>query len=253
MKGAAIFLCFSLLCACRSETDNTPDLPEPPTTSESPSPIVTAREGPRRTFAARIWKTSLGTMYNNYLFNTDDREALPARARQIVDRILSDPNQLAVRVSAMQIMNEDLYVGEMVDENVMARMSLLEDELNQARHKEKSEAVTGILEQIPIFFLATLPMGSPLIRSEMSGYFRQLTRRSIARIRRKELPPPGEVQWSRIMSSESLQEYEVGKALSAFSKTFAPISMVEWLRIQKAEDEAGESVPREEIAEAKDF
>jgi hypothetical protein len=65
------------LVACQRENSPTPLLaPRPP---PSPNPTM-PRSTSRSQLANVLWKTSLGQMYNDYLFSPFEREQLPERA-----------------------------------------------------------------------------------------------------------------------------------------------------------------------------
>lgn len=274
-RTARIAFCFIFVCGCRpggddprpeaspakpsAPTPTEPPLEAPPATtsnaSTEPSPDV--REQPPETarsrLAAAMWNTTLGRMYSRFLFSKEDRERLPNQARGIVERILSDNDQTASRLAAMHIMNDDIRLKEQTDHDITARIAMLEDELNKSRHKIKSKALTLILGQIPFILMPSLVWGSPLIRKEIRKQYRAYVRQFVAKVRKKEVPPRERVPWSRIKSAEALEEYEVGKALSAFSKTFGSASVLELLMVQKAEENAGSEALEEELALVKDL
>jgi hypothetical protein len=245
-------LCFTVLVACQQGGRHrafTPPQQEQKPEPAGPEPESPPRQTPekRRAFAARLWATSLGRLYQVYLFGSDSREDLPRRAREIVDRVYSDTNQTVAKVTALQALDEDLYVIGKVNDDVLARLFLLEEELTKGRRREEKSILRGIGEQIPFVFLATLPWGSPLLRGEVKNVFQKIGRRGVALIKREAPPPYHSVQWRRLGSREFFEDYEFGKALESFSKTAVPYALVEWVILDRKIEGSGEGLSQDEL------
>lgn len=112
-----------------------------------------------------LWKTPLGQLYSEYLFTpTPDHADLPLWARMLAARVYREPNFLPLRISALVIMSEDLYVREKRTADVANRQQILHEHLSQKEDLAKQRddvqygnAVSGVVA-------GSLAYASPAVR-----------------------------------------------------------------------------------------
>lgn len=254
-----VLLCALLSCQREADRQNSsfnqqPAEPTPVPSPSSPVDHTNRTDRPfRAQFADRLWETSLGKLYRAFLLSTIDREEIPIRARQIAERLYSDTDQTVARIKALQILNEDLYVKGKVDEDIVIRISLLEQKMTDGRQKVESSTVKMILGQIPFVFLASLPTGSPLVRSETKKFFRGYGARVVAWVKWVKAPPGPDMQWRRLASKDVFHNYELGKPIETFSRTAIPLTMTEWVYSEQKIGGSGEDLSQFEIEKAANF
>ena len=142
--------------------------------------------------ADSLWQTPLGQLYNEYLFSpTPDHADLPLWARLLAKRIFQQPNMLNLRVAALQIMLEDLYVREKMTPDASDRVMILNAHIAQKdRLFDQQLRYKAAYVVMPVV-LAAMPFGSRIFRQEASkvveaGY-RRIRGRPIRAGRRPKL------------------------------------------------------------------
>jgi len=235
---------------------------DPPSVSETASPQphfeatpeqASSTPSPRAQFANRIWTTSLGKMYDRFLDSTTDSESLPVLARQIADKILSNADQTIAMIAAIRMMNEDLYVTREADDDVLARISMLDQELAKGRQLIETNTLEMIAGRIPFVFLATIPIGSPLVRAEFKEFIKGHGRRTVAWFKNVSRPPAPVIHWRRIKSSEFFTDYEIGKPIDDLAKTKIPLALVQWLKTERQFQTPAEDLSSAEIEATANF
>lgn len=76
---------------------------------------------------------------------------------------------------------------------------------------------------LPFFFLASLPVGSPIVRFELKNFFKGHGARVVAWIKGTDVPPAPGIAWGRIRK-DAIKDYEFGKPVDAFSGEFLTLS-----------------------------
>lgn len=184
----------------------------------------------RKKIANALWQTPLGQMYLTYLTDPIDRMDIVARGNQIVDRVFSDGDQAVKRVAALQILTEDAYVSGYMTEEALDRLAILEGQVSAARLRASRNMPRTLAYQAAIFFVTSLPFGSPIVRREGDKILTLVTRniRSILGLRgltgfaRDE----EELRLRRLLTKEVFKRYEFSKAMGFFFGTYGPFSMV---------------------------
>jgi hypothetical protein len=231
------------LCACapEHETDSTvrpppaPQVETEPTASDeakTKSPEIVPVSVARPPYADVLWKTTLGISYNELLFADYPRELFPSRSERLALRVVSDKEKYAARMAAIQIMNEDLYVTQKMNDEIRAKIHLLETAIQSDREDVQKSALKTVISHIPYVFLVSLPMGSPMVRSEISRFLKGWSGYALSRVRNKIVPPPAGVKWRALFSTKVLENYEIGKPAGLFFQAVAPYSMIEFFLVQ---------------------
>lgn len=147
-----------------------------------------------------LWATPLGQLYEEYLFSpTPDHADLPLWARLLVKRMFQEPNLLAVRLIALQIMFEDLYVREKLNDDVLRRAAIL------GQHIEEKEALVDQARRYKKGFLsgtliaASVPFGSRAFRQES----RKLMRMALRGLRGQATHPSRRPRLKRVVNNFS--------------------------------------------------
>lgn len=201
---------------------------------------------PERRIASVLWMTTLGISYQEFLFTDYPLELFPRRCEQLALRIASDTKKLPPRIAALQMLNEDLYVTGRMNEDVRSRIQLLEAEISKDRQEGQRSAVKTVANHIPFLFLASLPWGSPLIRSEIQNFQKAWSHYVISRAQRISVPRPPAVKWRQIFSKQALNDYEIGQPMKLFFQTVGPFSVLDLFLVQ---DVAGNLVGEATIEE----
>lgn len=136
-----------------------PLLPQDLKQSDSPEVLAQVKRA--------MWSTTLGGLLRAYLFELSNPDLVSSRAHDIVERVFSNVRLSLTRVSAIQLMIEDLYEKNLVDKTVNDRISLLQSSLALKRNFLASEASKDLFAQIPIFVAIGLVGGSPLVREQL--------------------------------------------------------------------------------------
>lgn len=260
VHGTTVLIVLSL-CGCGgSRGDSTippipqPETPTPPAPDEQPSPTTPSEEEElRRSYAEILWQTNLGKSYRELLFADYPRELFPHRCQQLALRIVSETKKMAPRLAVIRILNDDLYiVGEMNDD-VRAKIQLLEAEIQKDRDEAQVSAIRGVFQQMPFVFLAGLPWGSPLVRSELRNLSKQTSHLAFSHFRRVKTPKPPPVQWRALFSRKALENYEIGKPVQLFFQTAGPFSIIELLLVKDVAGNLIGEVLLAEMIEIADF
>jgi hypothetical protein len=235
--------------------ESPPAVPAPSSPAPVPpsAPQTPPKNPAKAQFAAKLWRTSLGKMYEYYLLAPYNHQDLPELAGRVVEKLLGDPDHTIARVAAVQMMNEDLYVKGRVNENVLARITLLEQEMAKGRRQVETSTAVSILGHIPFVFLAAIPLGSPLVRAEFSNLMKTQGLRIVAWVRRKQAPPAPMVQWRRLASRDFFKDYDVRRPFEAFMKAGIPIAAVEWINMKRKMEGSGEYLTPSEIEDTANF
>lgn len=242
-----LMLFLILVCACGPEGNSRRPAPAQPIPTQEADQSPTVARPP---YAELLWKTTLGQAYHELLFADYARELFPNRSERLALRVVSEPAKLAARVAALQIMNEDLYVREKMNDEIRSKIQLLEASIQKDREEAQRSAFKTVLSHIPYVLLASLPWGSPLIRNEITNFPKEWSQYIIARIQRKPAAPP-QVQWKALFSKKVFEDYEVSRPASLFFQTVAPFSIIEFFLIQEvAGNLTGEASLEEMIAMA---
>jgi hypothetical protein len=115
-----------------------------------------------------VWKTPLGEMYDEYLFSpTEDHADLPLWARMLTERIFREIHFLNVRLGAIQVMTDDLYVSERMTADVNDRVTILTGHIDQERIRLEQTANTSTLFNASVSLLPALPLGSSYVREHL--------------------------------------------------------------------------------------
>jgi hypothetical protein len=242
MRAVIAALIFLLGCQSRGGDGAAPSPPSKPRVEpRSATEVAPARDE----HLAKLWDSMLGHMYHSFLF-TERREEVPEQARKLAEAVYSDLDQLTARLAAMRKLNNDLYLRDELTPEVQSRITMLEEELSADRQEAQKAAVFEILKQVPFVFLAAVPMGSPVVRAELSNFLKGRGVRAVAWFKGRAQPPVAPVQWRR-MRRDFLEGYEVGKTWDAFSKTAIPYTLYELFKVEQKIDGSGEGLPIEEV------
>jgi hypothetical protein len=236
------------LCACDAghETDSAASSPPTPQAETKPMNSEEAKTKPlplkplaiepdpvtRPPYVELLWKTTLGQSYNELLFSDYPRELFPSRSERLALRIASDKEKYTARMAAIQIMNEDLYVTQRMNDDIRAKIHLLETAIQSDREDVQKSAVKTVLTHVPFVFLASLPMGSPMVRSEIDRFLKGWSAYALSRMRNKFAAPPAGVKWRALLSTRALENYEIGKPAGLFFQAVAPYSVIELFLVQ---------------------
>lgn len=200
----------------------------------------------RKKIANALWQTPLGQMYLTYLTDPIDRMNIVARGNQIVDRVFSSSRQAIKRVAALQILTEDAYVSGYMTEDALDRLAILEGQMSAARLRASQYTPRSLAYQAAIFFVSSLPFGSPIVRQEGRKVLTLVARniRSIVRLRglRGFERHEEELALRRLLSKEVFNDYELSKSVSFFFGTFGPFSMVYILWAEWSQAVTGQNV-----------
>jgi hypothetical protein len=173
-----------------------------------------------------LWNTPLGQMYFAFLFDDVDRELVTGRSRQLVNRIFSEGRQVATRIAALQLLTEDLYRRNRMNDETRLRAVLLEDGISRKQMSLSEETRNRVVYQAAMFFLAALPFGSPAVREEAKGLGKSMLRGTKRIFHRGHLGEAPKRRLGRLVSREVFKDYQVGSAVNFFFSTFGPYSML---------------------------
>lgn len=184
----------------------------------------------RKKIMNALWQTPFGQMYLAYLTDDKSKADVVAAAHQIVDRTYGEPNQTVTRIGALHLLTEDIYLSGMMDQDVLSRIILLNGSLTSARVRASQNTPKELAYQAALFFLASLPFGSPVVRREgwklLSIFGRNI--KSLMTFKGFSGYPTEDARLhlSNLFSRDVFKDYEIGKSVSFFFSTFGPFSMV---------------------------
>lgn len=184
----------------------------------------------RKKIMNALWQTPFGQMYLAYLTDDKSKTDIVAAAHQIVDRTYGEPNQTVTRIGALHLLTEDIYLSGMMDQNVLSRIVLLNGSLTSARVRASQNTPKELAYQAALFFIASLPFGSPIVRREgwklLSIFGRNI--KSLLTVNGFSGYPSesARLHLSSLFTRDVFKDYEIGKSVSFFFSTFGPFSMV---------------------------
>lgn len=177
-----------------------------------------------------LWKTPLGQMFFAYLKDDVAKDQVISRGRQFVTRIFSEGRQVSTRIMALQLLSDDLYARSLMTTDMIQRAFLLEGEISNRRIQGSQETQNGVVYQAAIFFLASLPFGSPLVRAEakkglnaVGERFRNIFRRGESV--RKPFTDEEHVAFKDLFTLKIFEDYKISHAANFFFATYGPYSM----------------------------
>jgi hypothetical protein len=185
----------------------------------------------RKELKDRLWKTPLGRMFSQYLFDPAPPQLALQRAHDLVNRIFSQVTLTLTRMSAVQLMVEDVYEQQLMTPMVHERISLMETSVALKQHAQEADTTTELFKQVPIFILIGLVGGSPLARLQVRAFGRYLANRVMALFGSETaLESAGRAEADLVphllMSRRVLDDYNVLQAGSTFIQTFGAYSVV---------------------------
>ena len=238
MERSRLFIMGLLLTISCAESGRTP-APSPPSTTapeeieETPPPQPKLSEQKRREISAALWRTSLGRMFRDYLFEVRPYEDFPPLSRQLVLKIYSDRGQVAARIGAISFLISDIYAHGMMTQDALARITILESDIYQQAEKQRLEIRKTAAHQSAVFFLAAIPLGSPLVRQQI-GQVANNVGIAIRRVTRGEYRNFEKIEFERLITRDVWHDYKPSRALNAFISSFGPYAMLyffyeEWM------------------------
>jgi hypothetical protein len=234
------------------EQEEMPQVESPPLAPPA-SVTVDEEQETRRRYAEILWKTALGKQYQDYIFGDYPRELFPRRCAQLADRIVSESKKIAARLAAIQLMNEDLYIVHKMTDDIRTKIQLLEAEIGKDREEQKKMAVMSLFQQVPFVFLASLPWGSPLIRTEARNFSRYSSHYLFATALRKPKPAPPGLEWRNISMSRVFEDYEITTPVQVFYKTIGPLSIIELFVVKDVAGNLSGDATLKEMIEMAEF
>ncbi|PWU14697.1 MAG: hypothetical protein C5B49_12740 [Bdellovibrio sp.] len=183
----------------------------------------------RKELADRLWKSPLGRLFSNFVFGTGSVHFHLDLSHEIVSRVYSNASLTLTRLSALQLMTEDIYERELMTSQLHLRISMLNTAIALKRHAEEAQLATKLLREIPIFVGVGLAWGSPLMRSQVKALAATLFHKVFSIVSRKAGSRASrafaELDIRRLLGPEFISEYSIMKAGSTFVQTFAGYSI----------------------------
>ncbi len=196
-----------------------------PNPSNRPMPQAddTPFKDDRTKLAQELWATTLGEMFNEYLFGVAGASAIPKQSQLLVDRIFDKPYLLITRIAALQFLSEDLYSEGRMTEDATRRLLILEGAVSERRLSRVEAGYFSLIEQAIPFVLVSIPFGSPAVREEVMHGVRNLATRF------KSMWSPGSetletINWHRLGMRNAINGYQFAKALQFLVNTYGPYS-----------------------------
>jgi len=186
-----------------------------------------AREEVKR----RLWGSPLGQMFSSFIFKPFPTEKEVVNAHSIVDRVFSDVTLTLTRVSALQLLIEDIYERQLMSPTIHDRITLLDEVIALKRHSEEANATNELFRQMPAFIVVGLAGGSPLARGQTAALTRGLFHKvlswiGVAGAAKRSSSAFTELNLLRLLSSDLLEGYQFTRAASTFIQTFGAYSLI---------------------------
>ena len=153
----------------RNERAPTADEPRPRTTRRLPQQVAgyDATSEQRAEMLEQLWLTPLGKMFRHLLFENDPVKSPAEQSHEIVDRIYRDVKMTITRMSALNLMIEDLYDASRLTATAHDRITLVQTGLSMKAHVLQSTASREYFRFTPVIVGISLIAGSPLIRTRL--------------------------------------------------------------------------------------
>lgn len=180
----------------------------------------------RRQVKAHVWTMPIGQNFKTFVFESAPARQMSQDARNLAAGVLSEEPLTLPRIEALRLLTEDLYDCDLVTPDRLARIQLLNLEIDRARELlDKEHGPPSLVHMLPYFAGASLFAGSPLLRLQSKTAARQL----LARFKSWVLhsPSPESTLAARLASKNALRfypavylrDYELGHAYMMFIQT----------------------------------
>lgn len=172
----------------------------------------------REELAKRVWQTTLGRMVQAYIYTDAKPSSVIALGQEISDRVLSSAELANTRISALQLMFEDIYQTGRMSSEIQKRVGLLVNNISQQSSAQSQYSGKGIAYQAMITFIALLPLGSPAVRGAAKYAVRVL---SFNRFFKEAEAVP-----MSLLLGQAFKGYQISFPLNAFFRFFGAYTLV---------------------------
>lgn len=229
-----------------------PNVPEPATVATEKAPPETAviaaaelrlqdeQEG-RRRLQARLWSTPLGQMFRRYVFTEATPLDTTTASHRLVNRIFSSVTLTLSRLSALQLMTEDLYEQGVVNDVIHRRISQLQSAIDLKRHSVQAASTSNLFTYVPLFLVIGAAGGSPEIQAQITALAKGVGYRLISWIRpsfyndaRREFQ---RLSAEKLLSPQLWTGYSVWNGINVFTNSFGAYALV-YFRVRSGTEQA---------------
>lgn len=180
-----------------------------------------------------VWDSPLGKTFFSYMFGSPPEEAT---SRNVVDRVLSGGGKAVTKMSALQLMIEELYDNELMGEEQKIKLDVLRGDLLQRQMDLATHPTENIAYIASTALLTLLPFGYPPSRHALL--------KALARL-------PNWLKTKSLREStrnvpnlwEGAKTYEVKWVIGTFFKYFGPFSFLYFFWFDWKESTRGHSIP----------
>lgn len=185
----------------------------------------------REEIKAQLWQSPLGKLFREFILGNASAQREVEEAHTVVNRLFSSVTLTLTRMSALQLMIEDLYEQQLMTPKIHDRVSLLESSIALRRHAEEAEATNQLFKQLPVFIFIGIAAGSPLVRDQVLLVPRIFGNEFLAYFGRagaaeRAAAQASELQLSRLFSSQVFSDYDFYRGASTFVQTFGAYAIV---------------------------
>lgn len=180
-----------------------------------------------------LWESPLGRTFFAYMYGSPPEDAT---SRQVVDRVLSDGGKSVTKISALQLLIEELYDNDLMGDEQRRKLDIFRGDMLQRQADLATHPTENIAYIASTAFLSLVPLGYPPVRHALLKLAARIPEWSKTQSLRKltqNVPP----------LSVGARTYDIKWVIGTFFKYFGPFSFLYFFWFDWKESTRGHSIP----------
>jgi len=180
-----------------------------------------------------LWRSPLGRQFSSFLSQRLTNEGVIEGSRNLTAYVFSQGGGWVKRLSALQLLIEDVYQSDLLTQDRAQRIIILQGDIWQRQGGASAYPGYGLFNIALAGMLVSLPFGSPLVRAKANDLLVKSSHK---------LPPPlrfGKVGSDQchvtlgdVVSRKAASGYRLADAFKIFLRLTGPISTFYLLRYE---------------------